>query len=292
VLPRAGAIVGSLLLPANVSRHAFLISLKRVDDGGASPDFAESATIGASGDFRFDGLSAGTFDVNIGLHEPSGTAAAHVDVDGVESRAGETTRDERLAAVDVARLLRLLAVEVRDEPGNPVGSGTVATLAPPLANGSLPRVEARLKAGHALLAGPADSFDVEVLASGFRPARVPARPGTLAVVLKRGIRVHVVAPLDHPRDAELVLSRVRLVPAGTEEAKHAPATSVRIGASGEGDAIVPLAGKYVARLEYRRRDQVEPRRRRAAATPTPALEVACEVVDRPDPQTLTLVPPR
>jgi hypothetical protein len=139
-----------------------------------------------------------------------------------------------------------------------------------------------------VLAAPAEAFDLEVLAPGFRPARVAARPGTLALVLMRGLRVHLVAPLDHPRDANLVLGRVKLVPAGAADAKEAPATSALIGPSGEADVVVPLVGKYVAVLEYRKRDAAEKEGRRAWSG---SLEVACEVLDRPETQTLRLAPP-
>lgn len=312
VLPRAGEIVGSLRLPENVPGRSFRVALRRLGSD-APTDFKVSAAIGSAGDFRFERLAAGTFDVRVGLREAAAGAAASFDVTGIEVHAGETVRDARLAAVDVSQLLRLLALDVRDEQDHPVASGRVASVA----SGSTPRVETRLRHGRALLAGPADSFDVEVLAAGFQPLLVAAHPGALALVLKRGLSVHVVAALDHPRDPDAVLDHVTLVPAGAEPAAHAPATRVAIGATGEGDAVVPLAGRYVARLEYRRRSESEeapkdppkapakePMKDRAkdGAKERPKdkprkeeiapIEVACEVAEGAGTQTLRLAPPR
>jgi hypothetical protein len=286
VLPRAGALIGSLRLPEGVTSHAFTTQMRRVDGDGASTDFDESTRIGKDGGFRFDDLAEGTYDVRIRLRHALGDAAARVVVDGVAVRSGETTRDERLADIDVGRRMRLLVVEVRDAQGSAVAPGTVATVA----DGSLPRKEVRLIDGRALLAAPAEAFDVEVIAPGFRSLRVAAHPGPLSVVLERGgLIVHVVAPLDHPHDAGLVLYRVKLTPAGFGAVKHALATTVRLGPSGEADAVVPLAGKYVATLDYRRRDAVGGDRKRVAGA---ELEVACEVLDRTEPQTIALLPPK
>jgi hypothetical protein len=286
VLPRAGAIVGSLALPKELPARLFHVSLRSCDGPDtASADPGASATVGAAGGFKWGDLAPGMWAVRIGLRDADDPSAARVDVTGIEVKSGETTQDERLTAVDVARLLRLLTVDVRDAQAGPVKSGTVAIVA----NGEVPRVESRLRDGRATLASPADEFELEVLAPGFKPKRMQARPGALAVVLERGIPIHIVAPFDHPRDASLVLGRIRLVPADAATAQHVPATSVRFDSSGEADAVVPLSGKYVARLQYRRRDATE----RTKGDPwRDSLSVPCEIADRAGPQVVTLSLPQ
>src|SRR5262249_29478541 len=78
-------------------------------------------------------------------------------------------------------------------------------------------------------------------------------------------------------------------PAGASAVKHALTTTVRLSPKGEADAVVPLAGKYVATLDYKRRDAAEGDRKRVAGA---TLEVACEVLEGKDPQTVTLPPPK
>lgn len=284
VLTRAGAIVGSITLPDHIGSRRFGAWLRRADaPETAAAEPGERATIGTAGGFRWGELAPGTWAVRIGLGDASDPKAPVVDVSGIEVKAGETTQDERLTGVDVARRLRLLIVDVRDADGAPVKGGSVATVA----NGAVPRIESRLRHGCALLASPSDDFEVDVLAPGFQPRRVKAQPGPLTVVLEPGIPIHVIAPLDHPRDANLVLGGIRLLPAAADAADHAAAIRVQVGAAGEADAVVPRSGKYLAELEYRRRDTTE---RDRGSGWSDVLSVSCEILEKPGPQVLTLTP--
>jgi hypothetical protein len=186
VVRRPGSIAGALVLGEGVPASWFRIvadgpAARPADDLPTETNRVE-VTPRLGGEFALDGLRPGEVDVRIEL---AGGGAVLV-VEDVRVHDGAETRDPRLAAIDLSKLIGLFRLSVRAPDGSAPPRGLVLVRAP--GDEAIERALEILD-GELAFAAAHGAVDVDVLVPGYRAARVDGLRGAREVVLEPGIEV-------------------------------------------------------------------------------------------------------
>lgn len=179
VLRQGGVIVGGLLLGEEISRRDVHIT-------AVVPETAETvkARAGRSGLFRLRGVPPGGCRVEVAAAEEKRI------FENVIVRAGETTRDPRLARIDLRGSLHRFVLEVVDSEGEAV-SGFNAYYCVP---GGTPSRERLVygRDGRAEILTTHEVLDVTIVARGYRRRCLERVQGDERIVLEAGIPIRLV----------------------------------------------------------------------------------------------------
>lgn len=187
VLPRAGAIVGSLHLLRPEDALDFSIRLATSPSPGRSPYATDGGHLDRGGWFRFRRVEAGRHRIEVALR-----GQKILEIDDVLVEPGEICLDPRLQGIDLSAAVRELQLDIVDPEGLPVAGGLVdfhargenAHRAQPV-----PFYHGHLR--HLVREG---TWTVKVAGPGFREVEVAKVADVERVVLDRGIRRSVVLP--------------------------------------------------------------------------------------------------
>lgn len=198
VLERGGRIQGSLLLDDGVPPRGLTVSLSLPNDersasfatwdlqGSRRSSGEVAVELGPDLTFAFRGLRAGAYVLRVAAQYDSGTL---VEVPGIETLAGKTTKDPRLAPVDLRGKVRSFEIRVVDEHGAPVQQGFASWGARGLER---PPPKVAFSGGQFSVITGDLALDLEVGSAGFQTARVADVDGAREVVLSPGISVNCV----------------------------------------------------------------------------------------------------
>jgi hypothetical protein len=285
-LPRFGRLEGRLLLPAGLVPGQVSVDVFR--SGGKR---VRALPPGLDRRFEVERLLPGVYDVGIRV---AGGSVAEVRIPGVEVRGAATSRDPRLAEVDLRSRLAMLTLRVVGDDGKPLPDACCL-----LGGGSEPAVRVCAdEAGRARLWAGSTGIDVEVRAPGHRFLRLEGLATDRTVTLRRGYAVQIryggVGVL--PERAVLLLRLTLAEEAAGQETGALWPEPVRVTLSHPSDAVtlyVPVPGRYEASLSLRDRTRGRTPRELAASLPHVILhEKELVVRDAEAPQTFTLDVPQ
>ncbi len=240
VLLAAGAIAGRVVLSEGVPAKRIVVGV-RDPAAPASEGVPHSARPDADGSFEILAVSPGTWTVQIDAPDTV------VTFDGVLVEAGETTRDPRLAEIDLRDLVFSFVLGVFDPEGAPVPGPRAVTIRPVPPGG--PRTTWG-RDGRIEILSITPAVDVTVQANGFRTRRLEGVREDTRVVLDRGIPVRLVlANARVLNDPRFVLSVV-VFPVGRGPRAPLP-VSAELGPGGEALFQLVDARRYRAHLHMR-----------------------------------------
>lgn len=250
VLSSGGALVGRVLLTRDVARERLEARLRAAFVGAERSEPREfEVSLETDGRFRARGLESGAWDFTLALE---GTDRPLFEARGVLVEAGQTSADERLAAIDLRELVRGYTLTVLAPDGERVGDGRVAVLALERGeNATSTRVE--LRGGRARVATAAASLDVEVSARGYRPLRLLGMREDRTVRLEAGLQLRLrlarPQPIEPGRRFQAAVSAQfdgraeDEIPAWAEDGEW-----LSFDERGEAVCALPAAGKYSVRV--------------------------------------------
>lgn len=198
VLERGGRIEGSLLLDDGIPCHGLSVSLTRQSDDrtvaglgwdlqGVRHSSGEVAVeSGRDRTFAFRGLKTDSYTARVATQYDSKVL---VEVVGIETQAGRTTKDPRLAPVDLRGRVRSFEIRVIDEQRAAVPNGFLSW-----ANSAQERPSPRIafSGGQLSVITSDPAVNIEVGAAGFQSVRLAEVDGPREIVLSPGITVNCV----------------------------------------------------------------------------------------------------
>lgn len=252
VLRAGGELEGRVQVHPSLHGAVLLIEARRSDDAaghvGAPP--SASLRLDADGTFLLRALGSGSYDLSV-VHAAS--AAVLGGVRGVAVRAGERTRDPRLAPLDLGMALRALELELFDTAGLPVAGGR-ATSRP---SGALDDhwTTSIAEHGRLQLVGDGGALDVVLVAPGFQRLELTGLVASRRVTLRRAALLRfVLAPgLTLPEAPEFL--GLQLTPLTTDPLAHPESSGLEFFLR-DGTLVVrpPFAGEVRLDLALLRRD--------------------------------------
>ena len=217
-LPRAGAIAGSLALPAGLEAGRLRIGV----DGDAGRRRYDAPRhmrcVDAGGHFRLRRVPAGLHSIQVhldDLREPI------LEVTGIRVESGALAEDPRLREIDLTCVVRSFDLEITDELGRSVPEGSLV-----LVSRDDPGAEEHsfaFRGGRARFVVPRGSYRAELNARGLRTFTVPVLEDQQGIEMRSGIPVRLSIPpaLELPVSPSRLAIRL-IAPAPEEDYGHAP----------------------------------------------------------------------
>jgi len=288
-LARGGGIEGALLVDARIDPQ--LVDLRLAWNDGTR---SRTRRLGCdpSGAFTVDGLEPRTYSLRALLSE---RARPLVEIHGIEVRAGEITRDARLAAIDLREHLRPLRVLVTGPDGERVEQGLVSVLAPELGEQRW-RSQHPVEDGRATVLATEPTLELEISSHGLRTKLVPNVRDDLEVRLESGPALRIRMQTDPPLEAHANL-RFELAgrPADVgDEVQHLTQRyqpvwrGVQLGRESGTRVVLPEIGTWRVHAQVHQRSQGNAWSTQSLRPASGAAYWTIEVLDVPDEQSFTL----
>jgi hypothetical protein len=175
-----GRVAGRILVDDDFPRMHLAVFLRRGESGGGAPYESRTAP-GLDGEFDFNQVPAGTFEVDVALGRYSQRPHVLATVGDVELRGGVVSRDRRLDPLDLRGRLPRAHVEVVDDTGAAVTNGVVGVDT----TDEIELLTALIDRGAADPPVPNERYDLEVRVPGFDILRVRNATSPVKVKLVR-----------------------------------------------------------------------------------------------------------
>ncbi len=218
----SGELIGRVVLPAGTGANQFRVTLEgpMVPSGPDQLPGYRRIELDKDGGFRVSSLRAGVGRLVVKWEDQTrtdGRPGELVVIDNLEVRAGECTRDPRVAPLDLSSVIHKRTISVRDVGGEPVASSHV------LARSSAQEYWCKFVTdsnGQADVWSSAPTVEVRVDKPGFRREVVPSVSGDCTVTLSSGFPIEVLLDDGAPKVPQLYQLAVVILESGPPPAPN------------------------------------------------------------------------